>query len=54
MAANPNIAPRLELVSKQETAQVVEMQPLSLKKRILNLLLEIFEGHEEFLGRTPD
>ncbi len=28
--------------------------PVSLKQRVRNLLVTIFEGHEEFLGYTPD
>jgi len=28
--------------------------PLTLKQRLGKLLCEIFEGHEEYLGVTPD
>jgi hypothetical protein len=28
--------------------------PLTLKERFGNLLREVFEGHEEYLGVTPD
>jgi len=31
-----------------------EPTPVSLKHRVRNLLVTIFEGHEEFLGYTPD
>jgi hypothetical protein len=31
-----------------------EPGPASLKQRIRHLLVTIFEGHEEFLGYTPD
>jgi hypothetical protein len=54
MAANPNIAPQLELVPKKKNLEVLETESVSLKKRVRDLLMEIFEGHEEFLGRTPD
>jgi hypothetical protein len=29
-------------------------RPATLKQRLTTLLLEIFEGHEEHLGLTPD
>jgi len=28
--------------------------PVTLKQRFGNLLREVFEGHEEYLGATPD
>jgi hypothetical protein len=37
-----------------KTPAVRESKPASPKKTGRNLLAEIFEGHEEFLGLTPD
>jgi hypothetical protein len=58
MAANPNIVSQVELSSEKQTMQVVESKPeskpMSLRKCIRRLLIEMFEGHQEFLGRTPD
>jgi hypothetical protein len=54
MAANPNVVPQLELASEKETTQKMEPETLTLKRRVRNLLIDIFEGHEDFLGRTPD
>ncbi len=31
-----------------------EPTPIGLEQRLRNLLVAIFEGHEEFLGWTPD
>jgi hypothetical protein len=28
--------------------------PVALKQRVANLLREVFDGHEEYLGVTPD
>jgi hypothetical protein len=54
MAANPNIVPQVTHDFEKHTMQLVESQPMSLRKRIRDLLHEMFEGHEDFLGRTPD
>jgi hypothetical protein len=54
MAANPNIAPQIERTFKQETVQAHDLHPVGMKQRFLDLLLEIFEGYEDFLGWTPD
>jgi|HubBroStandDraft_1064217.scaffolds.fasta_scaffold00030_46 hypothetical protein len=57
MAANPNIAPRVNPVNpvfEEKTMPVCDPQPLGLKERVRDLLVEIFERHEEFLGWTPD
>ena len=40
--------------AKQNSAAVSEHKPLSLGQRIKVLLRDIFEGHEEYLGVTPD
>jgi hypothetical protein len=54
MAANPNVVTDMELASEKEGVEIAKAKPVILKKRIRNLLIDIFEGHEEFLGRTPD
>jgi hypothetical protein len=61
MAANPNIGNLNLSINAPETRNVVREEratesctPLSLKHRLGKLLSEIFEGHEEYLGVTPD
>jgi hypothetical protein len=55
MAANPNIAnPRLSLHAQQTVSEPSELKLTGLRQRIEALLREVFEGHEEFLGWTPD
>jgi hypothetical protein len=40
--------------AEQNVRAVSEHQSLSLLQRIKPLLRDIFEGHEEYLGVTPD
>jgi hypothetical protein len=40
--------------AEQIFAQASEHKSLSLRQRIKVLLRDIFEGHEEYLGVTPD
>jgi hypothetical protein len=54
MAANPNTVPQMKLACEKQTLQVVESKPVSARQRIREILLKIFEGHQDFLGRTPD
>jgi len=54
MAANPNITPQVKMVFDKKTMQVCDPKPVDLTQRIRDLLVEIFEEHEEFLGWTPD
>jgi hypothetical protein len=54
MAANPKIVSQVELASENETSEMVEATQITRKKQLRDVLLDIFEGHEEFLGRTPD
>jgi hypothetical protein len=55
MAANPNIAnPSLTLHAQQTASEASELKLTGLRQRIEALLREVFEGHEEFLGWTPD
>jgi hypothetical protein len=64
MAANAistdelKVVPRLKdarefrIVTKRR--QVKGVHPLTLKQKLGKLLLEVFEGHEEYVGVTPD
>jgi hypothetical protein len=56
MTADSTIArPNLSLVDADHTGQeVCRPEHADLRQRIELLLREIFEGHEEFLGVTPD
>jgi hypothetical protein len=54
MAANPNIAPQITLAFEKKNTQGRELKLTGLKQRIRSMLAEIFEGHEEFLGWTPN
>jgi len=48
------LEPELE-TPVQETRVPTELsQSSNLKQRFRNLMVTIFEGHEEFLGWTPD
>ena len=40
--------------AERNFAEVSEQKSLSLRRRIRVLLCDIFEGHEEYLGVTPD
>jgi len=40
--------------AEQDLAAVSEYESLNLRQRIKVLLRDIFEGHEEYLGVTPD
>ncbi len=53
MAAT-SIAPQVEPPVVKETTRVPEPEPASPKQPGRHLLVEIFTGHEEFLGWTPD
>jgi hypothetical protein len=53
MAAT-SIAPPVEHPVEKKTMQVSEPEPASPKQPVGGLLVEIFRGHEEFLGWTPD
>ncbi len=55
MSANSTVA-NVNLIPKagQAGLQISESKPNSLLQKIDRLLHEIFEGHREFLGYTPD
>ncbi|MFZ0954507.1 MAG: hypothetical protein WAN17_19710 [Candidatus Sulfotelmatobacter sp.] len=58
MAASPIIAPEEELELEKKDLKVCETKskpkPAGQKRPDRSLLQKIFEGHEEFLGYTPD
>lgn len=49
MAAGAAPAPETKEL-QAETEKISPEQPSSLKQRIQRLLVEIFQGHEEYLG----
>jgi hypothetical protein len=57
MAANANVNFKLKLEAQELKAQeklVENPIPLTPKQRLEKLAHEVFEGHEEYLGLTPD
>jgi len=53
MAASPKLAPQIEVAWEKKTQPTGEPKPSGPKQRFRNLLIEIFKGHTEFLGWTP-
>jgi hypothetical protein len=56
MAASPKVAPPAVPGFDLRTIKVYEPKPKppGLRERVRILLIQIFEGHQEFLGFTPD
>jgi hypothetical protein len=52
--AAPCIAPQVEPPVEKETLQVREPKQAASKQPPRSIPAEIFEGHEDFLGWTPD
>jgi len=52
MAANANINFDLKIETKENSEE--SYAPLTPKQRLEKLAREVFEGHEEYLGLTPD
>lgn len=52
MAANAIPTPKLKIITEQTTSQ--RSVRVGLKQWFRKLLREVFEGHEEYLGVTPD
>jgi hypothetical protein len=50
MAAGAAPAPEKRSETKDETNEVLQPQPQTLKQRIVRKLHQIFEGHEEYQG----
>jgi hypothetical protein len=47
------IAPEPEVLVEEEAARPDEPEP-DWKQRLRELLVAVFQGHEEYLGWTPD
>lgn len=55
MTTSPVLDPEVETEVEKETAKLSEPKPPGpLRPKRRTLLEEIFEGHEDFLGYTPD
>jgi len=56
MTAHPTIAnPNLTSTAAESVSlEIGELRSPNLRQRIQALLRKVFEGHEEFLGWTPD
>lgn len=54
MAASPNVASQVKPVLEEKILRASDPQPVALKQRVRDLLVEIFEGHIEFLGWIPN
>ncbi|MGA7557615.1 MAG: hypothetical protein WCF61_13520 [Terriglobales bacterium] len=52
--AAPSIAPQVEPPVVEKTTQVSQPKAANPNEPVRDLLAEIFKGHEEFLGWTPD
>jgi len=52
--AAPCIAPQVEPPVERETLQVRQTKLVAPQQPPGSILAEIFEGHEDFLGCTPD
>jgi len=46
--------PEPEIIIEEEPARFDEPAPAGWKQRVRDLLVAIFQGHEEYLGLTPD
>jgi hypothetical protein len=59
MAANALPSPKVTIAPETAVDHVdsglnESCLPMPLKERVVKVLHEVFEGHEEFLGATPD
>ena len=54
MAASPTKAMDLYLTTAKTSDATEEIAAPTLAKRMKKVLQEMFEGHEEYLGMTPD
>jgi hypothetical protein len=52
MATNAISTPEVRVKTKDKADESVA--PITLKERFEKLLRKVFEGHEEYLGVTPD
>jgi hypothetical protein len=54
MPAILEVAPQVESESRKETVTTREPKPAAPKPQPRTLLQRVFEGHEDYLGYTPD
>jgi hypothetical protein len=54
MPAILEVVPQVETESPKEIETIREPQPVAPTPKRRTLLHRIFEGHEEYLGCTPD
>ncbi len=55
MTTSPVLDPEVETEVEEETTKISEPKlPTPFRQKPRTLLEEIFEGHEDFLGYTPD
>jgi hypothetical protein len=54
MAANPNVISQAKVAPDKQAMQIAEPMPVTLTYRLRDLLIQMFEGYQEFLGWTPD
>lgn len=54
MPAILEVVPEVEPASPKETTTIREAKPVAPTPKPRTLLQRIFEGHEEYLGYTPD
>jgi hypothetical protein len=50
----PEVETPVEPPVEEQPVWADEPNPVGWKQRVRDLLLAIFEGHEDFLGWTPD
>lgn len=50
----PEVETPVEPPVERQPVWADEPKPLGWKQRVRDLLVAIFEGHEDFLGWTPD
>lgn len=49
------LEPEVEVkLAEEKTTKRTEPEPAPRKSKVRSLFREIFEGHEEYLGYTPD
>lgn len=54
MTAHATITHHDSILAEDRVGAKLQPERAALRQRIERLLREIFEGHEEFLGVTPD
>ncbi len=54
MAASCIAPPEVEPPVEEKIKRVRQPEPVGPRRPLRDLLVKIFEGHQEFLGCTPD